>query len=226
MAQRATLQRTYRSSRAGIAPSGVAVRLSDASRAVRTILAAEGRHPATAPLLLTMLVVVCASTLWALGQPLICPCGHVALWAGDMATNQNSQQFADAYSIEHAAAGLLVSVLLQPLARVAHSTRLVGVAAGAVGWEFLENSSWMIHRFRALTISVDYAGDSVLNSSTDVIFCCLAFAIAGRLPWRVSFALVALAEVVVTFAIHDSILLSLLALLSGNDALREWQLAR
>lgn len=225
MAQRANLQRTYRTPRRSIAATNVAFPLPAVSRAARAVLAADGRHPATAPLLLTLLVLICAGTLWVLGQPLTCPCGHVALWAGDMATNQNSQQLADAYSIEHAAAGMLVYVLLRPLTGVAHSTRLIGVAAGAVGWEFLENSTWMIHRFRALTISVDYAGDSVLNSSTDVIFCCLAFAVAARLPWRVSLLLVAAAEVVVTFAIHDSILLSLLALLSGNTALREWQLA-
>ena len=196
-------------------------------RPVLRAMAAEHRHPLTSPLLISLLTGVCAGALWLLGQPLTCPCGHVALWAGDIATNQNSQQIADMYSLEHAAAGLFVFVLLRPLpARIAHSTRLIGVAVGAIGWEFLENSAWMIRRFREVTISVHYAGDSVLNSSTDVLFCCLAFAIAARLPWRVSAALALLCEAIVTVMIHDSILISVVALITGNHALREWQLAR
>lgn len=193
---------------------------------LRGAMAAERRHPATAPLLITLLIGTCAGALWLLGQPLTCPCGHVALWAGDIATNQNSQQIADVYSLEHAATGLFLFVALRPLpAHLAHSSRLIGVAIGAVGWEFLENSAWMIQRYREMTISVHYAGDSVVNSSTDVLFCCLAFALASRLPWRASLAVVLLCEVLVTLMIRDSILLSLVALLTGNDALREWQLA-
>ena len=190
-------------------------------------LAAERRHPATSPLLVTLLIGVCAGALALLGQPLTCPCGHVALWAGDIATNQNSQQIADIYSIEHAASGLLLLVALRPLpAHIAHSTRLIGVAIGAVAWEFLENSAWMIQRYREATISAHYAGDSVLNSSTDVLFCCLAFTLAARLPWRASLTVVVLSEVLVTLLIRDSILLSLVALVTGSDALREWQIAR
>ena len=196
-------------------------------RLALTAMAAERRHPVTSPLLIAALTAACAGVLWLLGQPLTCPCGHIALWAGDMATNQNSQQIADMYSLEHAATGLFLFVALRRLpAHIAQSSRLIGIAAGAIGWEFMENSAWMIRRFREVTISVHYAGDSVLNSSTDVLFCCLAFALAARLPWRASLALAIVLEVLVTVTIHDSILLSLFSLITGNHALREWQLAR
>ena len=194
---------------------------------LRSILAGRDRAPYTAPLLIVALTMTCAGTLWLLGQPALCPCGHVALWAGDIASNQNSQQLADAYSIEHAAAGVFVFTLLVPLtAWVAYSSRLIATSLGAVAWEFFENTDWMIRRYREMTISTDYAGDSALNSSTDVLFCCLAFALAARLPWRTSVALVVAAEVAVTILTRDSILLSVVMLITGNDALREWQLAR
>lgn len=235
MAQRSNLGIAYTAiGRDSARPGRHASKLPDTGGAaamawslVQRALAAERRHPATTPLLVILLTGVCAGALSLLGQPLTCPCGHVALWAGDIATNQNSQQIADIYSIEHAASGLFLLVALRPLpAHIAHSTRLIGVAIGAVAWEFLENSAWMIQRYREVTISAHYAGDSVLNSSTDVLFCCLAFALAARLPWRVSLTIVVLSEVLVTLLIRDSILLSLFALLTGSDALREWQLAR
>ena len=173
------------------------------------------------------LVAVGALALWLMGQPVICKCGHIALWSGDIMSSQNSQQVADPYTFTHVTHGLLFYFALLPLARwLALSWRLVAAAAIEVAWEVAENTDAVINRYREATISLDYFGDSVLNSSFDALFCLVGFAIAARLPWRASVALIAIAEVGLALTIRDSLLLNIIMLLYPVDAIREWQMAR
>lgn len=168
-----------------------------------------------------------AMALWLMGQPVLCRCGTVALWSGDIWSNQNSQQVADPYSFTHVTHGLLFFFALLPLARwLALSWRLVAATLIEVSWEVAENTDAVINRYREATISLDYFGDSVLNSSFDVLFCIVGFVIASRLPWRASVAAVVLMEVGLALTIRDSLLLNIVMLLYPVDAIREWQLAR
>ena len=173
------------------------------------------------------IVVAGAVTLWLMGQPVFCKCGHVALWSGDIYSNQNSQQFADPYSFTHITHGLLFFFALLPLARwFATSWRLVIATLVEVAWEVAENTDAVINRYREATISLDYFGDSVLNSSFDVLFCLLGFAIAARLGWKAAVAFIVATEVGLALTIRDSLLLNIIMLIHPVAAIREWQSAR
>ena len=183
--------------------------------------------PGPAIALVAGIVLVGALVLWAMGQPWVCQCGHVALWSGNIDSSENSQQVADPYSFTHLIHGVLFFWALVPLGRwIATSWRLVIATLVEVAWEVTENTDWVINRYREATISLDYFGDSVLNSTFDVVFCILGFAVATRLPGRAAVLGVIAIETVLALTIRDSLLLNIVMLLFPVDAIREWQLAR
>ena len=177
-------------------------------------------------LLPVAILVVDAVVMLAMGRHVVCECGVVSLWSGDVWSNQNSQQLADAYSFTHVTHGVLFFWLLWPLSGgVPLWVRRAIALAIESGWELFENTDFVIQRYREATVSLDYNGDSVLNSVGDVSFCLVGFWLAARLPWRYALAGVVATELVLTFWIRDSLLLNVVMLLYPIAAIKAWQLA-
>lgn len=178
------------------------------------------------PWLLTGLTLLgAAAALLAMGREPICTCGYVSLWHGAIDSG-TSQHLLDWYSPSHVIHGFLFYwILWLLLPGLAFGWRLFIATLVEVAWELAENSPWIIDRYRAVTISLDYYGDSVVNSLADVLMMMLGFWLASRLPVRLTVALALAAEIAAALVIRDGLLLNVVMLLWPVEAIRAWQAA-
>lgn len=168
--------------------------------------------------------------LFAMGRPPICPCGTVRLWTGAVQSAENSQQVADWYTFSHVTHGLLFYAAAHLVWRRwrlfdGAPTRWalpIAVALEA-SWELLENSPLIIERYRSVTMSWGYSGDSILNSMADIGWMALGFWLAARLPAWGSVALALGFELLTLAVIRDNLTLNVIMLVSPVEAIRQWQ---
>ena len=178
------------------------------------------------------LAVIFASLaiLLAMGRPPICPCGSVKLWHGVVQSNQNSQQISDWYTFSHITHGLIMYAAAWLLwrrwglfggtpARWALPIAVIVEAA----WEVVENTPMIIDRYREVTVSWGYTGDSVVNSIADIGWMVAGFLLAARLPAWGSVALALAFEAMTLWIIRDNLTLNVVMLFWPIEAIRQWQ---
>ncbi len=178
----------------------------------------------TVPLLvIAAFVLIQAGTLWALGRVPTAEAGTIELWHGAADAGQ-SQHLTDWYSFTHFEHGLLFFVALQVLfPRLSLPVRLALAVLIEGSWEIVENTNFIIDRYRESNIAQGYRGDSIVNSLGDTAAMILGFLAASRLgTWR-SLLLVAAIEIFLLVSIRDSLALSALSLFHRFEVIEAWQ---
>lgn len=177
-----------------------------------------------------LLMVAVAAILLAMDRPPICACGTVKLWHGVVQSSENSQHLTDWYSPSHFIHGLVFYAFgwllwtkwgifggkpqrwALPIAVVIESA-----------WEIFENTPFIINRYREVTISWGYVGDSMINSLADIGWMIIGFLFAARVPWKVSAALALVLEAFTAWMIRDNLALNIIMLVWPLDAIKQWQ---
>lgn len=163
-------------------------------------------------------------TLWAWGQPLISKSGQIRLWVGSIWSGENSQQVADWYSLSHAVQGMVVGLAGRALQRLIGFPVIFCIALIiGVGWEIVEHTDLVLHRFRAATVYQGYVGDTVLNAVCDYLFMLAGFFAACVLPIWAGALLVAMLEIGSALTARDSLILTTVQLIHPIPAIAVWQ---
>jgi hypothetical protein len=175
-----------------------------------------------------VLLMLCAGILefW-MGRRLWGTSGQAGLWSGDIWSSHNSQFLADPYSFTHITHGvLLYAVLALVLKPVPIPTRLLFAVGLESIWEVIENTNTVIERYRTATISLNYYGDSIVNSMGDILACILGFVLASRLSPRITIAGTIALEIVLLIWTRDNLTLNVIMLIHPMRALTLWQLGK
>ena len=158
--------------------------------------------------------------------------GVLGFWGGIYLNPQMSQQFADIYTPSHFLHGIGFFWILWLIRKNLPAQAGVKISLGVMlaiaiiveaGWEILENTDFIINRYREITISYDYYGDSIFNSVSDTLFMVFGFLFAWRMPGWVSIAAVLALELGVLWLIRDNLALNIIMLIYPLEVILKWQ---
>ncbi len=176
-----------------------------------------------------LMVAVTAAILLAMGRVPICTCGEIKLFAPNVNSSDNSQQISDWYTPSHIIHGFLFFFFgwlvwrMAPGRWTAMPIRFLVAVAVEAGWELLENSPIIIDRYRAQTMALDYYGDSVLNSVSDIVAMMIGFWFASKMPVWVTVTAGIVFELLCLYVIRDNLTLNVIMLVHPVQAILDWQ---
>lgn len=179
------------------------------------------------PLILTLAAtILMIAVLRAEGRIWWCKLGDYSIYVNQAwNSSHTSQHLFDPYSFTHILHGVSFFWLTAFIfSRLSAAWRFFIAMSAEASWEILENSQFIIEKYRANTASLDYFGDSIFNSVGDVLACAFGFGIAYKLGWWKSLIFFLLLEIVLLWWIRDGLLLNILMLIYPIDAIKTWQM--
>lgn len=169
-------------------------------------------------------LIITALSQYSFGRTIICKCGYIKFWHGAIASSENSQHLTDWYTFSHIIHGFGFYYLGKIFKKLTLFQTFLLALTIETTWEIIENSSFIINRYRETTISLDYFGDSIINSLFDILAMVLGFYLAKKLPLWAIVGLTVLMEIGVGFLIRDNLTLNVLMLIYPSEGIKNWQM--
>jgi Protein of unknown function (DUF2585) len=170
-------------------------------------------------------VALSALQLWRQGRVWWCQVGDYAPWTWQVWSAHNSQHVFDPYTFTHILHGVLFFWIVSLIfGKLPLAWRLLMAISVECAWEVAENTNAVIQRYRETTISLNYFGDSIINSLGDILSFSFGFWLAYKLRLWLSLAFFVVVEIVLLFWIHDSLILNIIMLIYPIEAIKKWQM--
>lgn len=138
----------------------------------------------------------------------------------------NSQRLFDAYTLTHVSHGIIfywLYLLTKKRIKLNLQTGFLLALLLECVWEVIENTPAIIDRYRTATFSLEYYGDSIINSLGDIIASSLTFLAISTFSLAASFFLFITLELMLIYSIRDSLLLNIIQLIIGSQTIKNWQ---
>ncbi len=180
---------------------------------------------------LTIAFIFTAETLLFLfGQPFVNKNHIIQIWCGNITSSCNSQDISDWYTPSHFLHGVIFFWIFYFLfGKNIKDKILLKMFCFSLFlesfWEVLENTPFIINKYREGTIAFDYSGDSILNSSFDILFMTLGFLFARKVGWKISIFTFLILEIFVGYMVKDNLTLNIIMLLHPFGFIKNWQLS-
>jgi len=173
-----------------------------------------------------LILAVVGITEHLMGRLALGPDGRFGWWDNNIYGSENSQRFADVYSFTHIVHGFMWYLVLWLIARrLPPKYRFIAAVIIEGAWEILENSPFIINRYRAETVNDGYIGDSILNSLSDILMMSFGFFLAYRFKvWQSILTVIAI-EVGLLLWVRDNLTLNIIMLIHPVQAIKNWQAA-
>lgn len=171
------------------------------------------------------IIILLVVILFLVGRTPFYQNGPITFWSGDIYSDQNSQQLFDPYAFTHIIHGIGFYVLLWFFRKkIPLEQRFILALILESSWEIIENTSFIIERYREATLSLDYYGDSILNSFGDILAFIFGFYLTAKKPLWLTITAVVLIELILLITIRDNLTLNILTLLFPLPSIQAWQL--
>jgi Protein of unknown function (DUF2585) len=183
------------------------------------------RSSQSRPLLITGGIFALTGLLLLLfGRPLWCACGRPNPICLDAFSDHTSQHLFDPYSLCHLLKGLAYCGLVAwAFPRLPWQWGLCLAVGLEACWELVENSPFVIERYRTHTVAQNYQGDTIANSLGDIFSSAVGFLIARRIGLWPSVALFVMIELFLLWCIRDNLTLTVVMLVYPLEAVKAWQ---
>lgn len=188
------------------------------------ILSKQNSLPFALSLAASVLMVL---SLYFQGRIWWCKLGDYRVYVNEAwNSSHTSQHFLDPYTFTHVLHGVMFFWLASLIfSKFGVAWRFFIAVIAEAAWEVLENTNYTIEKYRENTASLDYFGDSIMNSIGDLFACAFGFWIAYKLGWWKSLAFFLLVEIVLLLWIRDGLLLNILMLVYPLDSVKNWQMS-